>query len=145
MGVRRTLVMISGGFDPLHVGHLDMIQEAGKFGNVVIALNSDEWLMRKKGYVFMPWEDRRRLLTALLGVQRVVAVQDGDGTVCEALGAIRPDYFANGGDRGKRNTPEVEMCERLGISLAWNVGGGKTRSSSGLVAASGTSRTPPHS
>ena len=138
MVIRRALVMISGGFDPLHVGHLDMIQDAGVLGNVVIALNSDEWLKKKKGYVFMPWEDRRRLLAALLGVQRVVSVQDGDGTVCEALAAIRPDYFANGGDRGKENTPEVELCERMGISLAWGVGGEKSRSSSVLVAEAST-------
>ena len=53
------IVLVSGGFDPLHVGHLDLIEAAHKLGGVTVALNSDDWLLRKKGYVFTPWEDRR--------------------------------------------------------------------------------------
>ena len=77
-------VLVSGGFDPLHVGHLDLIEAANKLGEVIVALNSDNWLLHKKGYVFISWEDRRRLLLALKLIVAVVPVTDSDGTVCAA-------------------------------------------------------------
>lgn len=126
-------VMLSGGFDPIHIGHVRMILESAKYGDVVVALNSDEWLNRKKGYVFMPWEERKEIIESITGVECVVAVDDTDNTVCEAIDRCRPDAFANGGDRKGNNTPEVALCESLGITLIWNVGGGKIQSSSDLV------------
>lgn len=131
--VKETYVAISGGADPFHCGHLDLIEDAARYGKVIFILNSDDWLQRKKGYKFMPWNKRARILKALKDVDSVIAVDDSDGTVCKALLELMPDYFANGGDRKPGNTPEVELCEKLGIQLLWNIGGEKTDSSSSLV------------
>lgn len=129
--------MVSGGFDPIHVGHVRMIIEASQYGGVIVVANSDEWLYRKKGYNFMGFNERREILMALKGVIAVVAVDDEDGTVCEALKKIKPNYFANGGDRTKNNTPEQTICEDLGIEMLWSIGGQKIQSSSVLVEKSG--------
>ena len=127
-------VMVSGGFDPIHGGHIQMITEAAKHGNVIVVANSDAWLMRKKGYVFMSFEERRKILKEIKGVILVAAVDDADGTVCDALHKLRPDYFANGGDRGKNNTPEQKVCEELEIEMLWGIGGDyKFNSSSDLA------------
>ena len=129
-------IMVSGGFDPIHIGHVRMILEAAQHGDVIVVANSDDWLMRKKGYIFMPWEERAEIISSIRGVLRVEQVDDSDNTVCEAIERCRPDVFANGGDRKGDNTPEVALCDKLGIDLMWNVGGGKIQSSSDLVAAS---------
>lgn len=135
-------VCISGGFDPAHIGHIDHIEDAANYGEVIVILNSDEWLKRKKGYAFMPFEERARILKALRCVKDVVAVDDADGTVCEALRRIKPDFYAKGGDRTADNTPEAALCKELGIGLIWNVGGGKTQASSALVRNALSSLTP---
>ena len=132
-----TTVCVSGGFDPVHVGHLRMMQEAAKFGNVIVIVNSDEWLMRKKGYIFMPFEERCEIIEGFACVYGTTGVDDTDNTVCEALERVQPDYFANGGDRKIDNTPEMDVCDRSGIELLWGVGGGKVQSSSTLVETSG--------
>ena len=126
-------IVVSGGFDPIHRGHVQMIRDASHYGNVVVVLNSDDWLIRKKGYKFMSFEERAFILGNIKGVSVVTNVLDGDGTVCEALRRIRPDYFANGGDRHLTNTPEMAVCEELEIKMLWNIGGGKIQSSSDLV------------
>ena len=131
--MKEKIVCVSGGMDPIHVGHVRMILEASKFGDVVVILNSDQWLFRKKGFSFMPWEERAEILRAIRGVVDVVRVNDEDGTVCEALRRIKPDYFANGGDRKNENTPEVSLCLELDIKMLWCIGGGKIQSSSDLV------------
>ena len=127
------IVVVSGGFDPIHIGHLRMMQEAAEHGKLTVVINSDAWLKRKKGYVFMPWEERAELISALSCVDKVIEAKDDDRTVCETLKELRPDIFANGGDRGVNTTPEAKLCEELGIELMWNIGGGKVRSSSKLV------------
>ena len=127
------IVVVSGGFDPIHVGHLRMMKEAAEHGKLTVVINSDAWLRRKKGYVFMPWEERAELISALSCVDKVIEAKDDDRTVCETLKELRPDIFANGGDRGVNTTPEAKLCEELGIELIWNIGGGKVRSSSKLV------------
>jgi len=132
IGNRRTIA-VSGGFDPVHIGHVQMIAEAAKVADVIVIINSDDWLMRKKGYVFMPWEERAEIMENIKGVTIVTNVDDSDGTVCEALKKHCPDAFANGGDRKTQNTPEMDVCEELGIDLLWNIGGGKIQSSSTLV------------
>ena len=130
-------VCVSGGFDPVHIGHLRMIQEAAQHGQVVVIVNSDEWLMRKKGYIFMPFAERCEILRGFKAVSDTTHVDDTDGTVCEALRRLKPTYFANGGDRKNDNTPEMDVCETEGIQLLWGVGGGKIQSSSELVSDSG--------
>ena len=127
------IVAVSGGFDPIHIGHLRMMQEAAEHGKLTVIINSDAWLKRKKGYIFMPWEERAELISALACVDNVIEAKDDDRTVCETLKELCPDIFANGGDRGVDTTPEAKLCEKLGIELVWNVGGGKIRSSSNLV------------
>ena len=86
-------VMVSGGFDPIHGGHVQMIRDAANHGDVIVVANSDEWLMRKKGYVFMSFEERVKILREIKGVVLVAAVDDSDDTVCNAIRMIRPDYF----------------------------------------------------
>ena len=126
-------IAVSGGFDPIHKGHVQMIREASEYGRVIIILNSDDWLIRKKGYKFMSFEERAYIAGSIKGVAVVTDVDDSDGTVCKALDRFRPDYFANGGDRLLSNTPEMDICEKLGIKMLWNIGGGKIQSSSDLV------------
>jgi cytidyltransferase-like protein len=125
-------IAISGGMDPLTIGHVEYIKRASLYGDVIVILNSDEWLMRKKGYIFMPWTERRLVLEAMKYVQLVVGVDDSDGTVCKALEMLRPQYFGKGGDRVANNTPESELCEKLGIKVIYGLGE-KIQSSSSLV------------
>ena len=130
----RPTVMVSGGFDPVHVGHIRMIRAAAKYGDVIVIANSDEWLYRKKGFNFMDFEKRSEILNSIKGVILVDSVNDADGTVCEAISRHKPTYFANGGDRGKSNTPEQDVCEELGVELLWGIGGDyKADASSDLV------------
>ena len=135
--MRRTpydTVMVSGGFDPIHIGHVRMIQEAAReFGEVIVAVNSDDWLLRKKGYVFMPFEERAEIALSIHGVSKVIAFDDSDNTACDAIRQCKPTFFVNGGDRTTENTPEQEVCEELGVQMVWGVGGGKIQSSSELV------------
>ena len=138
MTKKRPTVGVSGGFDPVHVGHVRMILDAGTYGDVIVILNSDEWLKDKKGYCFMPWEERAEIIRAIRGVVNVVSTSDDhDGTVCNTLKNLKKDidldYFANGGDRILSNTPEMKICKNLGIKMLWNVGGGKIQSSSQLI------------
>lgn len=132
--MKTKTIMVSGGFDPVHIGHIQMIEEAASWGAVIVVINSDKWLRRKKGYVFMPWKERAHIMGNIKGVSLVTGVDDTDGTVCSALGYHKPDAFANGGDRKKENTPEMDLCDELGIQMLWGVGGtGKPQSSSWLV------------
>lgn len=131
----KPFVLVSGGFDPLHVGHVRLIRAAAERGFVVVALNSDAWLVRKKGFVFMPWAERGEILRSVHGVARVVEVEDSDGTVAQAILTVLPNYFANGGDRGFPNKAEAAACKRVGAEQLFNVGGAKVQSSSRLLAA----------
>ena len=133
----KKTICVSGGFDPVHVGHLRMMQEASRHGEVIAIVNSDDWLMRKKGYIFMPFNERCEIIEGFSCVAATSNVDDTDNTVCEALRRLKPDYFANGGDRKTDNTPEMDVCEEEGIALLWNIGGGKIQSSSTLVNDSG--------
>jgi len=134
----RIVVAVSGGFDPLHIGHVRLFQEAKALGDeLVVILNNDSWLLKKKGYVFMPQEERAEILRSLAAVDRVLITkhpQDPkDMSVCQELLELRPHIFANGGDRKKNNVPEVVLCNEIGCKMMFNVGrGGKVQSSSWL-------------
>lgn len=129
-------IIISGGFDPIHPGHIAMIEEAAKYGEVHIVANSNAWLLRKKGFFFQPWVDRKKILEAY--TPHIHAVDDTDGTVCEALRRIKPDYFGNGGDRTSHNIPELSVCLELGIEPIFSLGGNKYASSSEICTRSNT-------
>lgn len=143
----KTVVAVSGGWDPLHIGHVRLFNAAKKLGDeLVVILNNDNWLMRKKGFVFMSEKDRKEILLSLASVDRVIITAhkkgDPDRTVCRELRQLRPDIFANGGDRDRADASDTQsslnheaiLCERLGIKTVFNVGkGGKVRSSSELV------------
>lgn len=130
MNSRKQTIAISGGFDPIHPGHIAMIESARQYGEVHIILNSDDWLVRKKGFFFQPFLDRKKILEVY--TPYIHEVDDADGTVCEALRRIKPDYFGNGGDRGIKNTPELDVCTELGIEPVFELGGGKYSSSSAV-------------
>ncbi len=133
------LVAVSGGFDPVHIGHIRMFEKAKKLGDkLVVILNNDNWLKQKKGYIFMPALERKELLEALWMIDRVVLTEHKrdtkDMSVCDTLRKIRPDMFVNGGDRKFDNIPEVSVCKEIGCKMIFNVGrGGKIQSSSWLV------------
>ena len=136
----KKVVMVSGGFDPVHIGHVRLFEEAKKLGDeLVVVVNNDNWLKFKKGYTFMADVDRKEIIESFRPVDRVILTSHEPGTtditVCRELELVRPHTFANGGDR-KENVPvpEYEVCRRLGIEMVFNVGyGGKVRSSSELV------------
>jgi D-beta-D-heptose 7-phosphate kinase/D-beta-D-heptose 1-phosphate adenosyltransferase len=142
-----TKVAISGGFDPVHIGHIEMMREAKELGDkLVVILNNDNWLKKKKGFVFMHEQERKAIIEAIRYVDEVVLTKHpenpADMSVCGELEAVKPDVFANGGDRDKKDAdnktsslnPEQILCQRVGIKMIYNVGkSGKIQSSSGLV------------
>lgn len=132
---KKKKVVVSGGFDPIHVGHLRMFETAKKLGDeLVVIINSDEWLIRKKGACFMKAKDRAELIQAFKCVDRTYISNSVKTHVSDALRAIKPHIFANGGDRrGIYDIPETKVCEELGIKMVFGIGGGKIRASSDLL------------
>ncbi|MFH1455209.1 MAG: adenylyltransferase/cytidyltransferase family protein [bacterium] len=133
------VVAVSGGFDPLHIGHVRIFKQAKKLGDkLIVILNNDNWLKKKKGYVFMSQHERKELIEAIKYVDEVVLTSHTkntkDRSVCNELEKIMPHIFANGGDRKHDNVPEVSVCESIGCKMVFNIGeGGKIQSSSWLV------------
>lgn len=128
--------MVSGGFDPIHVGHLEMLKEAKELGDkLLVVLNCDDWLTRKKGKFFMNQDDRAELIKSIKYVDNVYVLQSVRDDVGEAIEKFKPDIFANGGDRkDEASIPEAEICKKLGVEMVFNVGqSGKIRSSSDLL------------
>ncbi len=134
------IVVVSGGFDPVHIGHLRMCKEARALGDcLIVILNNDNWLLHKKGFVFMVEAERAEILEAFPFVDEVHISchepNDPDSSVCRELRSIRPHLFANGGDRKtEADLPEEAVCRELGIEMHFNIGqGGKIQSSSWLT------------
>jgi len=136
---KPVVVAVSGGFDPIHIGHVRMFMRAKKMGDkLIVILNNDNWLMKKKGYVFMPEKERIEVLKAIGCVDKVVLTKHppnpADMSVCAELNKLKPHVFANGGDRKLDNIPEVAVCNKINCKMVFNVGrGGKVQSSSWLV------------
>ena len=153
----KSVIILSGGFDPIHIGHMRMFREAANLGHqVIVGLNSDEWLTRKKGKPFMKFYERKEILEGIKYISSVVKFDDRDDTANSLISQVRSTYnggmfnhtyddvnptgrndyqiyFANGGDRGKGNTPEMDTCRKLDVTMLWNIGGGKIQSSSWLI------------
>jgi len=139
------IVVVSGGFDPVHKGHVRMFEAAKQLGYKVIAgANSDAWLVRKKGKACMNFAERAEIIRAFRAVDEVLPFNDDDDTAINLLVRVQTMYpdctiaFANGGDRVDGNTPEAGFCSAYKIDMLWNVGGGKIQSSSDLIKAAGT-------
>ena len=125
-----TYCIVSGGFDPLHEGHIAMIKEASEISDGVIVLaNSDNWLCRKKGKNFYSITTRKIILENLKGVIDVIEFDDKDNSASDGIRKARAKYpdahlvFANGGDRKKDNIPEIAACRECGVELAFGIGG----------------------
>ena len=153
----KNVIILSGGFDPVHKGHMRMFREAANLGHqVIVGLNSDEWLTRKKGKPFMEFYERKEILEGIKYISSVVKFNDDDDTANELINRVRTTYnggmfnhnyldtnptgrddyeiyFANGGDRGKGNVPEIAVCKELDVAMLWGIGGGKIQSSSWLI------------
>lgn len=137
----KKVVMVSGGFDPVHIGHVRLFKEAKKLGDeLVVVINNDNWLKLKKGYVFMPEHERKEIIEAFEAVDRVILSghkkNTKDISISKDLRSLRPHVFAKGGDRHHGNipAPEVLVCREIGCEIVNNVGfGGKVQSSSALV------------
>ena len=119
-----------------------MFREAANLGHqVIIGLNSDEWLTRKKGKPFMKWEERAEILESCKFVTQVMSMVDDDDTASDIIRQVANlyknqnmnIYFANGGDRKKGNVPELDVCKDLNVVMLWGIGGGKIQSSSWLI------------
>jgi len=136
---RTECVVVSGGFDPIHVGHLRMFTEASELApRLIVIINSDNFLIEKKGYVFMPIAERMEIIEGFAVVDKVIESFDEDLTVCETLKWLAREenikIFANGGDRNNTDSiPEADVCRENKIAMKFNVGGGKIQSSSSLV------------
>lgn len=130
---KEIIVAASGGFDPLHVGHIEYLEKAKALGDkLVVIVNRDDFLRKKKGYVFMSFEERCKIIAALGCVDEVVGCVDNDMTVCKTLEILKPHIFAKGGDRTANEIPEAEICRRLKIKIVDGLGE-KIQSSSELV------------
>lgn len=133
------VVAVSGGFDPVHIGHVRMFNEAKKLGDkLVVILNNDNWLKLKKGYAFMPEAERKEILESFKAVDEVVLSRHAENTkdisIIEELRRIRPHIFAKGGDRHSGEIPETPVCREIGCTVVNDIGhGGKVQSSSELV------------
>tara|TARA_R110000868_G_scaffold98188_2_gene270148 strand:- start:186 stop:938 length:753 start_codon:yes stop_codon:yes gene_type:complete len=131
------IVLCTGGFDPLHSGHIKYLNHAAHLGDhVVIGLNSDAWLERKKGRAFMPWRERAIVLDNLHMTGEVIAFDDSDGTACDAIRIVKEMFpfnhiiFANGGDRTATNIPEMKFDD---VEFVFGVGGEDKANSSSWI------------
>src|SRR3989344_2739621 len=130
---KQIIVAASGYFDPIHVGHIEYLEKAKKLGTkLIVILNTDEQAILKKGYVFMPLEERKKIIESLKFVDEVFTSIDKDKSVCKSLEAIKPNIFAKGGDRTVSNIPEADICNKYSIKIIDGLGE-KLQSSSELV------------
>jgi cytidyltransferase-like protein len=131
------IVLVTGGFDPLHSGHIEYFKAARLLGNLlVVGVNSDAWLARKKGRSFMPVTERRAIIENIYQVHRVIEFNDDDGSAIDAIRQVKEMFprdkivFANGGDRTKDNIPEMVFDD---VEFAFGVGGTNKANSSSWI------------
>ena len=134
MSKTNSIVICTGGFDPIHGGHISYLNHAGHLGDwLVVGLNSDAWLARKKGKSFMSWQERMTILDNLHMVDRVIEFDDSDDTACDAIQQVKEMFpgdkiiFANGGDRTQDNIPEMTFDD---VEFVFGIGGEDKKNSS---------------
>ena len=135
------IILVSGGFDPIHSGHIYLIADASKYGDVVVLLNSDAWLIQKKGKEFLPYKEREMIMNALKSVIDVIAFDDSDKTCIDGIRKAIEKYpnqkikFANGGDRNDNTSPlpEKVYCEQNKVKVLWGIGGDNKANSSSWI------------
>lgn len=138
MEIQNKIAVVSGGFDPVHSGHINMFKSAYElFGRkIIVLLNSDEWLTRKKGKPFLPVHERKAIIESMNMVERVVLFDDSDGSCCNGLETTKLLYpmdtivFCNGGDRTKENIPEMAVTD---IEFKFGIGGENKANSSSWI------------
>jgi cytidyltransferase-like protein len=144
--MKKEVCLVTGGFDPIHSGHIDYISQAAKLSDyLVVGVNSNEWLKNKKGIYFMPWEERASIIRNLKFVNQVIDFNDDDGSAIDAINKClefsQKVIFANGGDRGKFNIPEViEFKKNKGVEFIYSVGGDNKKNSSSWLLSDFTSK-----
>jgi len=133
------IVLVTGGFDPLHSGHIAMFESARRMGDMlIVGVNSDEWLKRKKGVEFMPFSERSKIVESLKSVDSILAFDDTDGSACDAIQQVLDMYsyssivFANGGDRTDDNIPEMRIEDER-LTFEFGVGGEDKKNSSSWI------------
>ena len=135
----KKVVLVTGGFDPLHSGHIAYFEEAKKLGDLlVVGVNSDAWLVRKKGQAFMPLLERTGIIRKLECVDFVIDFNDSDNTAKHAIQMVRQSYpgdqiiFANGGDRTDKNIPEMDVVDS-NVRFVFGIGGFEKKNSSSWI------------
>lgn len=129
---KQITVFAVGGFDPLHSGHLSHLEAASLLGNrLIVGINSDKDMIRKKGFCLLPWETRKDIISSLRFVDKVIPLIDEDGTCARTLEAVKPNIFAKGGDRSPQDHPlpqsEIDACIKVRAKIVYNVGEAKRR------------------
>jgi len=136
------IILVSGGFDPIHSGHIALIKEAAELGDVVVLLNSDNWLKDKKGKEFLSFNERKIIMLAIKNIIDVIPFDDSDSTCLDGIKKALQKYpnqkmkFANGGDRNDKTTPNQEtiFCNANNVEVLWGIGGNiKANSSSKIL------------
>jgi cytidyltransferase-like protein len=129
----KTIIAVSGYFNPLHRGHIEYFENSKKIGDIlVVIVNNDDQVIMKKGKTFMSLEDRLVIIRSLACVDMAIASIDTDRTVCKTLECLRPHFFANGGDQFNDVIPESNVCDKLKIKMVDGMGG-KIQSSSWIL------------
>ena len=137
--IMSDIILVSGGFDPIHSGHIKLINEAHKYGDVVVLLNSDQWLRNKKGKEFLSFDERKIIMKNIKGVKEVIEFDDSDKTCIDGIQKAKLLYknnkikFANGGDRKNDTTPEKKFCDRNNIETLFGIGGDDKSNSSSWI------------
>ena len=133
------IILVSGGFDPIHSGHIKLINDANKYGDVVVLLNSDEWLQNKKGKEFLPFSERKIIMQNIKGVIDVIKFDDSDKTCVDGIQKAKSLFknnlikFANGGDRNNNTTLEKDYCDKNSIETLFGIGGNNKSNSSSWI------------
>ena len=133
------IILVSGGFDPIHSGHIKLINDANNYGDVVVLLNSDAWLRNKKGKEFLSFDERKIIMQNIKGVLDVLAFDDSDKSCVDGIMKAKKLFqnniikFANGGDRNNITTPETEFCDKNNIETLFGIGGNNKSNSSSWI------------